>query len=215
LTHELVFPDPSLDYEQGLIAVGGNLSVELLVQAYSKGIFPWPQEGYPMLWFCPDKRGVLFINDFHLPQRLKKDLKKYIQIRVTRNQAFEKVIVACSQVNRKSQLGTWITEEMKDCYIEMFHQGFARSWEVWDQDQLVGGGYGVVVNGVFSGESLFHHKSNMSKLALMAMVEDLKLEGHEWIDTQMVTPLLASFGAKEISKKDYLKMLQKRHLAYL
>jgi leucyl/phenylalanyl-tRNA--protein transferase len=215
LTHDLVFPDPSLSYEQGLVAVGGELGVDLLVQAYSKGIFPWPQQGYPLLWFCPDNRGVLFFKDFHLPQRFKKDLRKFSQIKVTRNKAFEKVIEECSLVNRKSQAGTWITEEMKSAYIEMFHQGFARSWEVWDEGTLVGGGYGVLVKGVFSGESLFHHKSNMSKLALMAMVEDLTFEGHEWMDTQMVTPLSASFGAREISKADYLNLLRNRQLAYL
>ncbi len=215
MTHDLQFPDPSLDYEQGLVAVGGQLSVKLLVQAYSKGIFPWPQQGYPMLWFCPDNRGVLFFKDFHLPQKFKKELKKYTQVKVTRNQAFEKVIEACSLVNRKSQAGTWITEEMKSVYTEMFEQGFARSWEVWDDEELVGGGYGVVVRGVFSGESLFHYKSNMSKIALMTMVEDLKLEGHEWMDTQMVTPLLASFGAQEISKKEYLDLLRKRQWAHL
>ncbi|MFN9066515.1 MAG: leucyl/phenylalanyl-tRNA--protein transferase, partial [Bdellovibrionales bacterium] len=183
--------------------------------AYSVGIFPWPQPEYPILWFCPNNRGILHFNQFHLPQRFKKDLKKYTHIKVTRNQAFEKVIEACSIVNRKSQMGTWITDEMKFVYIEMFKKGFARSWEVWDADELVGGGYGVLVKGVFSGESLFHYKTNMSKLALIAMVEDMKKEGHEWMDTQMVTPLLASFGAREISKHEYLKLLKQRQLTYL
>lgn len=202
------FPDPSLDYDQGLVAVGGDLSVDTLVEAYSLGIFPWPQEGYPMLWFCPNQRGVLDFSQFHLPSRFQRSLKKYTSITVTSNQNFEAVIRACAEQKRKGQPGTWIHSEMIDAYIQLFKAGFARSWEVWEKDELVGGGYGVMVRGVFSGESLFHYKTDMSKIALKSMVEDLTLEGLKWMDTQMVTPLLASFGAVEISKKNYLKRLK-------
>lgn len=205
-----LFPDPSLRYEQGLIAVGGDLSLAVLKEAYEKGIFPWPQEGYPMLWFCPDKRGILEFKKFKIPRSLSKKIKRYTSQKVTRNKAFDRVIRACASQPRKGQQGSWITENIVQAYVDLHEQGHAHSWEVWNQDVLVGGGYGVLFKGVFSGESLFHFETDMSKLALIQMVEDLKSEGHSWIDTQMVTPLLAQFGAEEISKNEYLPMLKKR-----
>lgn len=202
------FPDPSLEFEQGLVAVGGELNSEILLEAYSLGIFPWPQEGYPMLWFCPDKRGVLNFTDFKIPTRLKRSMKNYSNIRITRNENFAYVIRACAQQKRVGQAGTWINEEIIEAYIELSKLQVAQSWEVWSKDEIVGGGYGVLLRGIFSGESLFHHKSDMSKLALIKMVEDLQNMGLQWMDTQMVTPLLASFGAIEISKLDYLQRLK-------
>lgn len=202
------FPDPSQNFDQGLIAVGGDLSVATLVEAYSLGIFPWPQEGYPMLWFCPDQRGVLDFSNYCMPQRFQRSLKKISGIEVTSNENFPAVIRACAEQKRKGQTGTWIHPEIIDAYIQLFKAGYARSWEVWENNKLVGGGYGVMVRGIFSGESLFHHKTDMSKIALKRMVEDLTLEGLSWMDTQMVTPLLASFGAVEISKHEYLKRLK-------
>ncbi len=203
-----IFPDPSGDFEQGLVAVGGDLKVATLVEAYSLGIFPWPQEGYPMLWFCPEQRGILEFSKFHLPQRFQRNLKKLKDIEVTSNENFVAVIRACAEQKRKGQSGTWIHPEIIEAYIQLFKSGYARSWEVWEKGQLVGGGYGVMVKGIFAGESLFHYKTDMSKVALKQMVEDLSMEGLTWMDTQMVTPLLASFGANEISKKDYLKRLK-------
>lgn len=205
-----IFPDPSLQYEQGLVAVGGPLTLEVLKEAYEKGIFPWPQVGYPMLWFCPDKRGVLYFNEFKIPSSLKKKLKHYSSIKVTRNQAFAEVIHACAIQKRKDQKGSWITDEIIEAYTELFENGHAHSWEVWRDRELVGGGYGVLFKGVFSGESLFHRETDMSKLALIQMVESLKAEGHTWMDTQMVTPLLALFGARELDKLEYLKLLKER-----
>lgn len=202
------FPDPSLDFEQGLVTVGGVLSPELLLEAYGKGIFPWPQEGYPMLWFCPEKRGILNFSDFKIPQRLQRSLKNYSKIKITRNENFEFVIRACAKQKRVGQTGTWISDEIIEAYTQLSRMDVAQSWEVWNEGEIVGGGYGVLVRGIFSGESLFHHQTDMSKLALIRMVKDLQAEGHDWIDTQMVTPLLASFGAIEISKLDYLKRLK-------
>lgn len=203
------FPDPSLDFEQGLVAVGGDLSPELLLEAYGKGLFPWPQEGYPMLWFCPDNRGILNFADFKIPQRLQRSCKNYAKkIEITRNENFEFVIRACAKQKRAGQNGTWINDEMIEAYLELSKMDVAQSWEVWSEGEIVGGGYGVLVRGIFSGESLFHHQTDMSKLALIKMVEDLKALGLDWMDTQMVTPLLASFGAIEIPKLDYLKRLK-------
>jgi len=202
-----IFPDPKLDYEEGLVGVGGTLEVPVLLEAYSKGIFPWPQEGYPMLWFCPEKRGILKFDQFRIPSSLKKKLKIYRHIRYTKNQKFAEVIRACADQKRLNQLGTWISEPIIKAYIKFHKAGYAHSWEVWEGDELVGGGYGVLCQGVFSGESLFHKKTNMSKLALIQMIEDLKAQGLNWMDTQMVTPLLKTFGAEEITKKQYLKLL--------
>lgn len=206
-----IFPDPSLDYEEGLIGIGGTLEVPVLVEAYSKGIFPWPQEGYPMLWFCPENRGILKFDNFHIPGSLRKKLKNYQSIRYTRNTCFSEVIKACSEQKRANQQGTWISDEMVKAYTKFHEAGYAHSWEVWDKDELVGGGYGVLCEGVFSGESLFHKKTNMSKLALIQMVEDLGEQGLKWMDTQMVTPLLKAFGAEEIPKKLYLQLLKTTH----
>ncbi len=204
------FPDPSPPYEQGVVAVGGELTFPILREAYEKGIFPWPQEGFPMLWFCPDKRGILYLDKFKIPRSLAKKLKTYSSRVVTRNRAFERVIRDCATQARRGQTGSWISEEIIEAYTKLHQRGHAHSWEVWRDGILVGGGYGVKFKGVFSGESLFHHETDMSKLALIKMVEDLKAEGHLWIDTQMVTPLLANFGAEEISKDEYLKLLRKR-----
>lgn len=209
-----VFPDPSLDFEEGLVAVGGDLEVTTLFEAYSKGIFPWPQEGYPMLWFCPDKRGILKFDHFKIPTSLKKKLKTYPNIRYSKNENFAEVIKACAEQKRVNQQGTWISHKIIKAYISFHKAGHAHSWEVWDGAELVGGGYGVFCNGVFSGESLFHKKTNMSKLALIQMVEDLKKQGLKWMDTQMVTPLLKAFGAEEIPKKHYLKILVGTQAAY-
>ena len=202
-----VFPDPSLDYEEGLVGVGGDLEVSTLLEAYSKGIFPWPQEGYPMLWFCPEKRGILKFDHFKIPKSLKKKIKNYQNIRYTKNKNFIAVIKACAEQKRVNQQGTWINDKIIKAYIKFHQAGYAHSWEVWENADLVGGGYGVFCKGVFSGESLFHRKTDMSKLALIQMVEDLKSEGLKWMDTQMVTPLLKSFGAEEIPKQQYLKIL--------
>ena len=202
-----IFPDPKLDYEEGLVGVGGTLEVPVLLEAYTKGIFPWPQEGYPMLWFCPEKRGVLKFDHFKIPTSLKKKLKDYQRIRYTKDQNFADVIQACAEQKRLNQSGTWISDKIIEAYIEFHKAVYAHSWEVWENDELVGGGYGVFCQGIFSGESLFHKKTNMSKLALIKMVEDLKAQGLKWMDTQMVTPLLAGFGAEEIPKKQYLKLL--------
>jgi len=204
------FPDPAEDFEQGVVAVGGDLQLETLKSAYSKGIFPWPHEGYPMLWFCPDPRGVLMFEEFRIPRSFQKTLRKFQDLTITRNGDFERVIQECAHQKRKDQKGSWINSSMIKAYLHLHQQGYAHSWEVWKSGQIVGGGYGVLFHGVFSGESLFHRETNMSKFALVNMVRDLKNDCLTWMDTQMVTPLLKSFGAKEISKKDYLAMLKAR-----
>ncbi|GIL16432.1 MAG: leucyl/phenylalanyl-tRNA--protein transferase [Oligoflexia bacterium] len=201
------FPNPRLTTAEGLVAVGGNLKVETLVAAYSKGIFPWPQEGYPMLWFCPDPRGVLDFHDFHVPTSLKKFEKKHPNWKVTTNQAFPEVIRQCRLQKRPGQSGTWISKEIQAAYIKFFEAGFVLSLEVWDGDELIGGIYGVLLKGLFSGESMFYKRDNASKIAFWKIVEHLKSLGHQWMDIQMVTSVTKAFGGKYIPREEFLRRL--------
>jgi leucyl/phenylalanyl-tRNA--protein transferase len=197
------------EFQQGIVALGGRLTVGTLFQAYRHGVFPWPHENHPLLWFSPDPRGVLFFKDFHWSTKIKKKWKTWFpQFRISYNEAFSLVIDECQKQKRKGQDGTWINEDMKKAYLKFHKEGFAHSVEVWREDKLVGGMYGVLVQGVFSGESLFHKEDDTSKLALWAGVQKLKSLGLTWMDTQMVTPLLASMGGQEVSREKYFKMLQ-------
>lgn len=204
-TH-IYFPDPRQANSEGLLCYGGDLSVESLYQAYSKGIFPWPQEGYPLLWFSPPTRGILKFADFHIPRSAKKEMAKN-HFTVSFDTVFWEVITACRQQIRHGQNGTWILPEMVDAYFEFHRRGYAHSVECWKDGNLVGGLYGVLVNGVFSGESMFHHVPSASKFCLVQLVSRLKAQGYEWIDTQMVTPVLKSFGAIEVERDDFLALL--------
>jgi len=208
----LDFDLAEFDLTEGLVAVGGRLDLGTLFQAYYHGIFPWPQEGLPLLWFSPDPRGVLFFEDFHLSDRLQKEWKKKSkEYEFTFNKAFERVVTECQNQVRPGQEGTWILPELKKAYIEFHRAGFAHSVECWRGDQLVGGLYGVLVQGVFSGESMFHKESNTSKWCLMQTVNRLRELGLSWMDTQMVTPVVASLGGKEIPRDEYMKLLRKAH----
>jgi len=193
--------------ENGLVAVGDPLTVENLVRAYSHGIFPWPVEGQPMLWFCPDPRGVLDFADLHIPRSLRKWAKQNADIQFTWNEAFDKVIEACSEQPRPGQDGTWILPEVIQGYRQLFSAGFVRSLEAWQNGELIGGLYGVDVNGLFSAESMFFRKPNVSKLCLWKMIETLQKEGRSWMDIQMVTPVSEQLGGKYISRADFLRRL--------
>ncbi|MDG0818003.1 leucyl/phenylalanyl-tRNA--protein transferase [Bdellovibrio svalbardensis] len=208
------FPDPRDTMAEGVLAVGGKLDVGTLYAAYSKGIFPWPQAGFPMLWFSPEKRGILDFNDFHVPESLRRFRKKNPQIEITFNRDFHHVIEECSKQPRPGQDGTWILPLMKRAYLEFFKAGFCLSVEVRENNILIGGIYGVLVEGVFSGESMFYKKPNASKLALWALVEYLSNKGHDWIDVQMVTPVVGAMGGKYIDREDFLEMLEERHRQY-
>lgn len=201
------FPHPSLAMVEGVIAVGGRLDVGTLYNAYIRGIFPWPQEGYPMLWFCPEKRGVLHFKDFHVPKSLTKFRRQHPEFEITVSQSFRQVVEECARQKRPDQQGTWITPAIKKAYNEFYEAGFALSVEVRLNNILVGGIYGVLVRGVFSGESMFHRTPNASKIAFWELVEYLKLAGHQWMDIQMVTPVTESFGGSYVGREDYLKML--------
>ncbi len=205
------FPDPRHTLAEGIIAVGGKLDVATLFDAYSRGIFPWPQEGLPMLWFSPERRGVLLFSDFKVPESLARYRRKNPEITFTINKDFLQVLEECSKAPRPGQQGTWITPAMKRAYLDFHNEGFAMSVEVRKDNIVIGGIYGVLVNGVFSGESMFYKKPNASKLALWFLVDHLKNQGHEWIDVQMVTPVVESMGGKYVDREVYLKMLETRH----
>ena len=212
-TGQVKFPDPWLLPEEsdGLIYIGGNLSTETLVQAYSKGIFPWPlEEIYPLFWFCPEPRGVLDFNDLHLPRSLTK-LRKKSPYRFTFNHAFTRVMEECALQPRPGQEGTWIVPSLLPAYEAFHREGYAHSVEVWRGEELVGGLYGVYVKGVFSGESMFHKEPNVSKLALVEMALKLKSLGLHWMDIQMLTPVTEALGGHYISRRDFLQRLKEEH----
>jgi len=202
------FPQLSeaLTEPNGLIAIGGDLSVPRLLNAYQHGIFPWFSEGEPILWWSPDPRMVLFPAELKISNSLKKTLKnKTFELRF--NTAFREVITACSKTPRGEQQGTWITQDIIDAYCALHVAGHAVSAETWQNGQLVGGCYGVKIGNMFYGESMFHLVTDASKVAFVRLVEHLKNQGVGMIDCQMKTAHLASFGAHEISRDDFIKQL--------
>jgi leucyl/phenylalanyl-tRNA--protein transferase len=205
---------------EGVIAVGGDLDPETLMDAYRKGIFPWPISPGPdsdedeavLAWFSPHPRAILVFEELHLPQSLKRAQNRS-KLRFTHDQAFKEVISACQQTPRPAQNGTWITDEMFDAYMALHRLGIAHSFEAWEEDQLVGGVYGVSIDGIFAGESMFHRVDNASKLTLLHMAEYFSERGLQWIDIQMMTPHMKGLGAREISRDDFLlRLLQTRAL---
>ncbi len=202
------FPPVDTADEHGLLALGGDLEVESLLLAYSQGIFPWPiSKEYPLAWFSPDPRGILAFDKLHLSKSLRKFLKNNpYEIRFNTN--FEAVIMNCALIKRSDNQGTWITDEIINSYIELYKKGFAYSVETYENDQLVGGVYGVCINRFYSGESMFHKADNASKVALIALLYQLNQKGIGWLDTQMVTPVVESLGGVEIPRDTYLKMLK-------
>lgn len=200
------FPDPRRAGDDGLVAVGGNLRVETLLTAYRGGIFPWPIEGYPLTWFSPRERAVLFFEELHVPRRLAR-LRRTTALRLTIDRAFRRVIEACAVIPRAGEKGTWITPQMVAAYCELHRRGHAHSAEAWEGERLVGGVYGVDAGGAFSGESMFYLRPNASKLALLFLVEHLAARGLDWLDIQMLTPHMQALGAREIPRGDFLDLL--------
>ncbi|MFZ4547529.1 MAG: leucyl/phenylalanyl-tRNA--protein transferase [Bacteroidales bacterium] len=202
-----VFPDLDEADESGLLAVGGDLSIERLKLAYSKGIFPWYEDGMPILWWSPDPRMVLFPNKMIVSHSLRQSIKKQ-QFTVTIDKAFEKVIYNCSKTPRKGEDGTWITREMKNAYIRLHEAGYAHSAESWLDGELVGGLYGVSLGKAFFGESMFHRVTNASKVALYHLVEKLCEWNFTIIDSQVYTNHLESLGGEMIPRSQYVQFLE-------
>ncbi len=207
LIDEIVFPPPDHAEPDGLLAVGGDLSSERLLLAYRLGIFPWYNEGQPILWWSPDPRLVLKPKEFLISRRLRQTINKGT-FQVTLDRAFAKVIEGCATSPRKGQHGTWITPEMREAYIRLHRQGFAHSSESWFEGEVVGGIYGVSLGRAFFGESMFFRKTDASKVALAFLVERLKKWDFHMLDAQVATRHLQSLGAKEIPRKLFLKELE-------
>ena len=205
--NDITFPCPELAEEDGLLAVGGDLSAARLLTAYRKGIFPWYSNETPILWYSPHQRFVLYPDKI----QISKSLRRLIQsgkFSITRDKAFSKVIEECASAYRKGQDETWITAEMKQAYIRLFELGHAHSVEVWDNNILAGGLYGVVVNNVFCGESMFSRESNASKCALAWLC---LYGGYQLIDCQIYSEHLTRMGAAMISRQEYMNILNPRN----
>ncbi|MBS9768783.1 MAG: leucyl/phenylalanyl-tRNA--protein transferase [Flavobacteriaceae bacterium] len=203
LSDELVFPHPELADDEGILAWGGDLSSERLKLAYSYGIFPWYEADSPILWWSPPLRFVLFPNEVKVSKSMRKVLRSG-QFTVTQNKDFSAVIRSCKEMYREGQDGTWITDEMELAYIELHQKGMAQSVEVWQNNELVGGLYGVVVGDVFCGESMFAKVSNASKAGFITLVQSGQFK---LFDCQVHTAHLESLGAKYIPRVDFLRFL--------
>ena len=204
LDKRLIFPEPFMAEDDGLLAIGGDLSVERLLLAYQNGIFPWYNDDTPILWYSPHERFVLFPAELKKSKSMRQVLRSG-QFRVTTDSSFAGVIEACSIAKREGQDGTWITDEMKNAYNRLHKEGYAHSVEVWRGEELVGGLYGVRIGSVFCGESMFSKVSNASKAALVNLCQSGK---YELIDCQVHTEHLESMGARLISRKEYMAILQ-------
>jgi leucyl/phenylalanyl-tRNA--protein transferase len=200
---QAAFPDPLLYDAEGLLAIGGDLSPERLLAAYRAGIFPWYAEGYVPMWWSPDPRAVLDADRLHVARSLGKRIRRG-GFTVTWNRCFARVMSACGERRRG---GTWILPEMVAAYGELHRLGHAHSLEVWRGERLVGGVYGVQVGALFAAESMFHRETDMSKVALVALVRALGAAGIELLDVQFTTPHLASLGARDLPRAEYLRLL--------
>ncbi len=202
--------ESALSEPDGLLAVGGDLSVERLLNSYQQSIFPWYSPGEPILWWSPDPRFVLFPEELKISRSLAKNVRnKPFQIRM--DTAFEQVISLCANQPRKDQPGTWISEEMLQAYINMHHAGHAHSIECWKGDELVGGLYGIHTGQVFCGESMFSRESNASKIALVYLCQFLQQHGFKLIDSQVHTEHLERLGAAMIPRSEYIEILRQAH----
>ena len=204
LANDYIFPDPAFAEPDGLLAIGGDLSVERLTLAYQHGIFPWFSEGEPILWYSPHERCVIYPDRIKISKSMHKTLHSSV-FEVTVNQTFDQVIKHCATTPRIGQDGTWITNEMQQAYIKLNAEGIAQSIEVWQENKLVGGLYGVKIGKVFCGESMFSLVSNASKTALIYLAKNMDVE---LIDCQLPNDHLMSLGAEMIGREEYLEILK-------
>ena len=210
--HKAIFPDVKLALTEpdGLLAVGGDLSVERLTAAYQQGIFPWYSEGQPILWWSPDPRMVLEPKDIKVSRSLSKTIRKQ-EFKITFDQSFREVITACSESRLEKgriQDETWILDEMIEAYVQLHEQGYAHSVECWQNGKLVGGLYGLAIGKVFFGESMFSRVSDASKIAFVSLAKQLEKWGFKLIDCQVYTSHLESLGASMISRQQFISLLK-------
>ena len=204
LTNTIEFPGYDCTSKEGIIALGGDLSVERLTHAYKNGIFPWFSDNDPIVWYCPFERMVLFPAEIKISKSMQKIINKN-EFTITENTAFEAVIYNCKNIDRNDGFGTWITNDMEQAYINLHKKGIAKSIEVWFKDELVGGLYGIEINHIFCGESMFSKVSNASKLAFMHLAKN---KNYKLIDCQIHNEHLASLGAREIDRGLFLSILK-------
>jgi leucyl/phenylalanyl-tRNA--protein transferase len=203
----LEFPDPRSANPEGVVAIGGDLHPDSLLLAYRQGIFPWPVEGLPLLWFSPAERGVLEFARLHVPRSLAR-AQKHTTLQFTVDAAFAQVIRGCADTPRPGQDGTWITKQIVTAYTRLHRLGVAHSVEAWSGPHLVGGIYGVDVGGAFAAESMFYHEPNASKLALLHLINHLRSHGLDWLDTQVLTPHVVRLGARAMPRDAFLDKLR-------
>ncbi|KIA87265.1 leucyl/phenylalanyl-tRNA--protein transferase [Flavobacterium sp. AED] len=206
LTKELSFPPVSQTNSSGILALGGDLSTERLQLAYTNGIFPWFEDGEPITWWSPNPRMVLFLDELIVSKSMRNILNRNI-FKVTFNQNFRDVISYCQNIKRDGQNGTWITNDMIEAYCKLNELGIVKSVEVWQDDELVGGLYGVDLGHVFCGESMFSKVSNASKVAFIALVNQLKKDNYKLLDCQVYNPHLESLGCREIDREEFMSIL--------
>ncbi|HID97252.1 MAG TPA: leucyl/phenylalanyl-tRNA--protein transferase [Thermodesulfobacteriaceae bacterium] len=206
LNDRLFFPNPEMANENGLLAVGGDLTIDRLILAYKHGIFPWYGPGDPICWWSPDPRLILKPLELHISKRLKRTMRQR-PFSLTMDHAFEEVIKSCAETRLERGESTWLTPEMQNAYIALHHGGYAHSAEAWRHDKLAGGLYGVALGRVFFGESMFSRESDASKIAFVTLVRKLAQWDFFMIDCQMTTQHLVKFGACEISRKSFISKL--------
>ena len=200
------FPSVEAASPEGIVAMEGNLSPGMLLSAYKQGIFPWYSEGDPILWWSPDPRMVLFPEKIHISKSMQRSFKRG-RFSFSMDNQFREVVNSCGGIPRKHEDGTWITKEMKDAYTHLHEMGWGHSVEVWEDNELVGGLYGLSIGSVFFGESMFSKKNNASKAAFIILAQTLGGLGFTMIDCQLYTPHLESLGAVKIDRKKYLELL--------
>ena len=207
LSKELFFPPVFNTNLDGILAIGGDLSPERLLLAYKSGIFPWFEEGEPIFWWSPNSRMVLFLDELAVSKSMRNILNRNI-FTVTVNQNFREVISNCQKIKREKQNGTWITNDMIEAYSKLHELGAAKSVEVWQNDELVGGLYGIDLGHVFCGESMFSKVSNASKVAFIALANQLKKDGYKVLDCQVYNEHLESLGCREIEREEFMEILE-------
>ncbi|MDQ6800898.1 MAG: leucyl/phenylalanyl-tRNA--protein transferase [Acidobacteriota bacterium] len=200
-----LFPDPR-QARGDIIAIGEDLSVETLREAYGRGIFPWPHDNLPMPWFSPRRRAVILFDELHIGRTLRRSMRR-AAFTFTIDKAFDAVIRACASTPRAEGEGTWIGPEIMRAYSRLHLEGDAHSAEAWEGDDLAGGLYGIDAGGLFTGESMFHHRPDASRLALLHLIEHVRERGATWLDCQIMTPHMRALGAREIPRTQFLDLL--------
>jgi leucyl/phenylalanyl-tRNA--protein transferase len=209
LSTTLFFPPVDQANRDGILAIGGDLSPERLQLAYKSGVFPWFEDGEPIMWWSPNPRMVLFLDELIVSKSMRNILNRN-SFKVTFNQNFRDVISNCQNIERDGQNGTWITNDMIEAYCKMHELGIAKSVEVWQDEVLVGGLYGIDLGHIFCGESMFSKVSNASKVAFITLVHQLKVENYKLLDCQVYNPHLESLGCREIERVDFMKILKSK-----